>query len=425
MLKKFSVSNFKTLYDKFELNMEKVNAITGLENKLMNVTVNKKEYSFLPSKMILGGNAVGKSNVIMALDVLKNIIMHSQLDEKNSMLGYYHAYSSLLDSKKYEEPIKFYIDFIYKDNEYEYYLNIKNNFKDHSTKITYEKFIFNNDEILERINNEVSIVKKDKIYNKFYEKYDESFIKNIETTINDNIATNDKIIFTSYFQIMPNVVNDFKDWFNKNLVISTDKNIIQSLPKVDFKESNHVRAGIENKLIKSSDFGNQELFYDLTKNNDNSINTMLVARYSVKDDKNNAQDLTIDARITESTGTLNLINLFNIIRQAIHDGSTLLLDEFDASINYTLIVDLLNLFYDPDINKNHAQIIFTTHNPIYLSNDFMRRDEIMFIEKDEFTLESKGYLLSDLSIRKDENLLKNYISGKYVHINPIDFSSLM
>lgn len=425
MLKKFSVSNFKTLYDKFELNMEKVNAITGLENKLMNVIVNKREYSFLPSKMILGGNAVGKSNVLLALGVLRNIITHSQLDEKNIMLGNYPVYSSLLDSKKYEEPIKFYIDFIYKENEYEYYLNLQNNFKDHATKIIYEKFIFNNDEILERINNKVSIEKKDKIYNRFYEKYDESFIKNIETTINDNILSNDKIIFTSYFQIIPNVSNDFKDWFNKKLIVSTDKSIIQFFPKVDFKGANRVQAEVESKLIKSSDFGNQELYYDFTKINDNSMNTTLVAKYSVKDDENNAQNLTIDARITESAGTLNLINLFNIIRQAIHDGSTLLLDEFDASINYTLIVDLLNLFCDPEINKNNAQIIFTTHNPIYLSNDFMRRDEIMFIEKDEFTLESKGYLLSDLSIRKDENLLKNYISGKYVHINPIDFSGLM
>ena len=42
--KKFSISNFKTLYDKFEFNMEKVNAITGLESKLINVTINKKKY---------------------------------------------------------------------------------------------------------------------------------------------------------------------------------------------------------------------------------------------------------------------------------------------------------------------------------------------------------------------------------------------
>ena len=42
----------------------------------------------------------------------------------------------------------------------------------------------------------------------------------------------------------------------------------------------------------------------------------------------------------------------------------------------------MNLFRDPDVNKNGAQLIVTTHETGILSLEMFRRDQIYFTEKD-------------------------------------------
>ena len=73
---------------------------------------------------------------------------------------------------------------------------------------------------------------------------------------------------------------------------------------------------------------------------------------------------------------------------------------------------------NPEINRNHAQLIFTTHDTWQLSNQLLRRDEIWFTEKDGVGV-STLYSLADFvdedgtKIRKDESYEKNYLLGKY------------
>ena len=44
--------------------------------------------------------------------------------------------------------------------------------------------------------------------------------------------------------------------------------------------------------------------------------------------------------------------------------------------------NFLITFLNPEINPNHAQLVFTTHDSWQLSNNLLRRDEIWFTEKD-------------------------------------------
>ena len=73
---------------------------------------------------------------------------------------------------------------------------------------------------------------------------------------------------------------------------------------------------------------------------------------------------------------------------------------------------------NPQININHAQLVFTTHDTWQLSNQLLRRDEIWFTEKGDMGL-STLYSLADFvdeegtRIRKDESYEKNYLLGKY------------
>ena len=43
-----------------------------------------------------------------------------------------------------------------------------------------------------------------------------------------------------------------------------------------------------------------------------------------------------------------------------------MVDEFDASIHPMALMSIINVFHNDDININRAQLIFNTHNPIFL-----------------------------------------------------------
>ena len=74
-------------------------------------------------------------------------------------------------------------------------------------------------------------------------------------------------------------------------------------------------------------------------------------------------------------------------------------------------------FTDKEKNPNNAQLIFTTHNTIYMDMDLLRRDEIWFVEKDNGV--SNLYSLDDITnekgekVRKDSNYEKHYLLGNY------------
>lgn len=79
--------------------------------------------------------------------------------------------------------------------------------------------------------------------------------------------------------------------------------------------------------------------------------------------------------------------------------------------------NILLTFTDKEKNKNNAQLIFTTHNTIYMDMDLLRRDEIWFAEKNLGV--SSLYSLDDITnekrekVRKDSNYEKNYLLGNY------------
>ena len=52
---------------------------------------------------------------------------------------------------------------------------------------------------------------------------------------------------------------------------------------------------------------------------------------------------------------------------------------------------------DAAINTNHAQLIFTTHDTGLLDLTLLRRDQIWFAEKDEKTMQTDIYALTEFS----------------------------
>lgn len=104
--------------------------------------------------------------------------------------------------------------------------------------------------------------------------------------------------------------------------------------------------------------------------------------------------------------------------------------EDDASIHPMALMSIINIFHNDDINIHHAQLIFNTHNPIFLNANLFRRDEIKFVERVEDTHYSTLYALSDFGttrengVRKHEDYMKNYFVSQYGAIKNIDFTQI-
>lgn len=111
-------------------------------------------------------------------------------------------------------------------------------------------------------------------------------------------------------------------------------------------------------------------------------------------------------------------------------GGILVVDEFDASIHPMALMSIINVFHNDDVNIHHAQLIFNTHNPIFLNSNLFRRDEIKFVERGDDTHDSVLYALSDFGttgdkgVRKHEDYMSKYFISQYGAIKDIDFTPI-
>jgi AAA15 family ATPase/GTPase len=124
------------------------------------------------------------------------------------------------------------------------------------------------------------------------------------------------------------------------------------------------------------------------------------------------EEALLDLR-EESHGTQQFFALAGPILHVLDEGRILLVDELDASLHPTMVREILSLFNDPETNPNGAQLIFNTHDLTLLSQDLLRRDQIWFTEKFGDGASRLTPLLEFKPRKGTEALRKNYLQGRY------------
>jgi hypothetical protein len=117
----------------------------------------------------------------------------------------------------------------------------------------------------------------------------------------------------------------------------------------------------------------------------------------------------------QSTGTLTWLSLAAPAIKAIREGGVLCVDELDASLHPQLAQVMIQMFRDKEINGKNAQLVFTTHDTYFMSPASginLAPEQIWFTEKNREGV-SDLYSLSDFPVRKDENLSRRYLHGRY------------
>ena len=112
-----------------------------------------------------------------------------------------------------------------------------------------------------------------------------------------------------------------------------------------------------------------------------------------------------------------MFSLYQTLLGVLEKRAVFFADELDIKLHPLLMRNILLTFTDKEKNPNNAQLIFTTHNTIYMDMNLLRRDEIWFVEKDNGV--SNLYSLDDITnekgekVRKDSNYEKHYLLGNY------------
>ena len=78
----------------------------------------------------------------------------------------------------------------------------------------------------------------------------------------------------------------------------------------------------------------------------------------------------------ESAGTHRLFGLFGPLLATIEQGKLLVIDEFDANLHPVVARFLIQYVNDPAVSNRGAQLLLVSHNTTLMDLDMLRRDEI-------------------------------------------------
>ena len=127
----------------------------------------------------------------------------------------------------------------------------------------------------------------------------------------------------------------------------------------------------------------------------------------------------------ESRGTIAALSFFSLVLHQLTKSTITLVDEIDTSLHPTLVRELVSLFVDPLTNPKRSQLIFTTHDTslINVSGSSARiigADQTWLVEKLR-NAESEIYPVTDMHVRTEENIGRNYLNGVYGGVPKPDF----
>ncbi len=396
MILEFSVKNFLSFKEKVTFSMI-ANSNKELNDNYVEIGGNK----VLKSAAIYGANASGKSNLFKILTLVVLMLWSSNSVDINAKLP---LIPFKLDKGSVNKPSEFEIKFILDETRYVY------GFIADKDKI-YDEYLYyypngRETKIFDRTNiNEYSYTQKDEkilreieaknAQNKFFlatatnwnfdkTKAAYNFLTNGIGTCN-NLEILKNMAYKMY-ETNPDYLKDFA---------------IDFLQKADFN--------IEDYQISQIDVPG-EFLTAIPEFITKTLPDKPKAYQVLFKHKNSDNYLSIDE---ESLGTQMIFAFIPFLADSLKNKKVLIIDELDKSLHSFLVQYIVEIFNDAEINKNGSQLIFNTHDTNLLDLNILRRDQIWFTEKNSETGESDLYSLSDFSVRKQENVEKGYMLGRY------------
>lgn len=409
MLIQFAVENYMSLRDETVLSMD---AGAGSEHR-----ENLQEYQdgyLLPTAAIYGANAAGKSNIFKAMTAALRIIRESNDRQIDRPVPFIHPYA--FDEEHRHLPSKFDFTFVINHVKYQY------GFSADSSKIC--------DEYLYKYSSKLPSLIFERTNTKDYKytKSNESKLKQYE----EKTAPN-KLFLATATNWNCELTKEAYLWFAKKLDVYNNESFTMSQNMLAvFANGGEPLRSFVTALLKTADvnisgYKIDSSYYDIEETGGAEVGyrmtsyTLRTNHIVTNDDTTCEYTLPFD---TESEGTKRIFIFGPIIKDALENGRTIVVDEIDNSLHPLFLEYLIQLFNSRETNPNKAQLIFNTHSVETLSLDLLRRDQIYFVEKNHENGVTELYSLDEFSPRKTENVRKGYLQGRYGAIPNIGLEDL-
>jgi AAA15 family ATPase/GTPase len=410
MLIRFRVSNHRSISEEQEFSF-----VAAGKTRSPGETVHLGKYGIdlVRSAGIYGANASGKSNLLKALRFMRMVVVNSQRNwEPESGIP---REPFLLRPKVSSAPSSFEADIIVNDNRYTY------------------GFILDSDRVREEWLFAYPEGKKQSWFVRDVSRAREytfsRFLKGENKAIRSLTRTN-SLFLSAAAQNNHKQLSPIFEWFSNGLrfVNETAREHGASFAGSKYKISEYQSEMLE--LIKGSDIGISSVeIEDRVLEDDVQEMVKIAMSGNPKGLKRLKSDPTLHLPVfrhvtdadssgialpfsSESHGTQVLFALAAFVVETLSKGGLLCVDELEASLHPLLSIEIVKMFNDPKRNPNNAQLLFNTHDTNILEGAHLRRDQIWFTEKDSNGA-TKLYPLSDYKPRKEENIKRGYLQGRY------------
>lgn len=412
MLIDFTVSNYLSIKNEqtfsfvSESKTKDENALFSIENETIKL---------YPFSAIFGPNASGKSKFIYALEDLCEFVKESYKYGENQDIVPYKPF--LLDEDSKNKSSKFEIEYEVDGSRFLYILEVL------QKEVIYEE-LFSFSYNVRAAKTRIFTRKKDEAL--FFNKEYTSLRKGIEEFLLPNQSLLSRCgnsknellkkpysFFSTFIEFYTRKSFELPDICNTTMLLDKDEQnffklkileILRSADiqiediKIDHNKNNGFINYLRNKQTDSSE---ENLLHIL------SAEPKLAHKFNYID--NNKSYIYFDLEKQESSGTSKLYDLSSYLLDSLIMGKTFIIDEFNNALHPIIEKMIVELYLDPKINTNHAQLLVTSHATYILDACKLKREQVWFTDKNKAG-ETELYCLNEF----DKNLIRDYATfGKY------------
>ena len=410
MLVQFSVENFRSIKDEVILSLV---AGPGEEHRSCNVHAPKLSgdvpaMPLLRSAAIYGANAAGKTNLIRALDAMREMVVSpSGIDAKLPVEPF------LFDAQCREEPTQFEVVCIADGVRHQYGFSATRDTVVAEWLYAWPRgrrqLWFNRDRAAD---GSPSFTFGGKLQG--------------DREVWRRATRSNALFLATAAALNSEQLRPIHDWFKRHLHVgfaswdpSYSAECVQGERKADLMRFLQAAdLAVPDLRVSEEPFTTEMLPDDVPVGVREGIKKELDGKtifevHMVHRGKDGAENDVVELDLEEeSAGTRKMFALAGPWIDSLEAGLVVVVDELHQNLHPALVRFLVERFHDPALGNN-AQLVLTTHDTSILSQDVFRRDQIWFCERNgrrETTLTP----LSDYRPRKGvENLERAYLAGRY------------
>jgi AAA15 family ATPase/GTPase len=409
MLLRFSASNFGSLRDRQDLSLI-ASKLKGESKGLIEAPELRNE-TILPAAVIYGPNASGKTNLLKAFAYMRGFIINSHRGGAPGEPIEVRPFA--LDPEFEDRPSSFASDFIFGGALYTY------------------SFSATRAGIVSEVLHTNRAGRSSLLFERNYQHF--SFgrgLKGQNRTI-EQLTRNNSLFVSAAAQNNHDELGKIVEFFRSTTIQMGDRETINpdffldsSLNEQIIRLLHRMDVDITDFMIKESPLKDEEIEFremirqfikkSASQETPKSLRDRLLENKKILEiGHKGANDKTIYFGLQdESAGTIQILLILSPIFRALREGHVMIIDEFGRRVHTRAAEIMLSLFNKRETNPNGAQLIVATHDTNLLNTRGLRRDQVWFTEKDR----SGGthlYPLTDFETRKDDNLEKGYLQGRF------------